>query len=143
MHECTHQYHNTGEQRISIVPASIKSLPHTSSLNNHSSCVIGKYGEAMETIHQTDGQNMTTIDFSPTEASSSNSIVISTRGRTQQFKKYPHFLPTTYFGSHSSSQEGTFIWWTCSLYQGYEKKSSTLLGGCTKLVSRNRHNQGC
>ena len=67
MYDCTHQYNNTGEQRISTVPACIKSLPHMSFVDNHSSCIIGKYGEAMEAVQQTDGQNTTTIDLSPTE----------------------------------------------------------------------------
>ena len=70
------------EQRISTVPASIKSLPHTSFLDNHSSCIIGKYGEGMEAVHQTDGQNTITIELFSTEASSSDSTVISTRSRT-------------------------------------------------------------
>ena len=86
MHDCTHQYNNTEEQRISIVPANIKSLPHTSFLDNHSSCIIGKYGEAMETVHQTDRQKITTIEFIPMEAFSSNAPVLNTRCRTQQFK---------------------------------------------------------
>ena len=86
MHDHTHQYNNMGEQRISIVPATIECLPHMSFLDNHSSCNIGKYEEAMETVHQTDEQNMTTITLSPLEASSSNVIVISTGGRTEWFK---------------------------------------------------------
>ena len=86
MHDCSHQYNNMGEQGISIVPASIKSLPHTSFLDNHSSYIIVKPGEAMENVHETDGQNTTIIDLSPMEASSSDSIFISTRSRTQQFK---------------------------------------------------------
>ena len=78
----THQYNNMTEQRITIVPASIKSLPNSPFLDKHSSCIIGKYGEAMETVHQTDGQNATSIDLSPTGASSSDSTVINTRSRT-------------------------------------------------------------
>ena len=45
---------------------------------HHSSCIIGKYGETMEAVHQTDDQNMSTINLSPAEAFSSNSIIIST-----------------------------------------------------------------
>ena len=55
MYDHTHQYNNTGAQRISTVPASIKSLPHMSFLDNHSACLIGKYGETMKTVHQADG----------------------------------------------------------------------------------------
>ena len=51
MHDHTHQYNNMGEQGISIVPASIKSLPHMSSLDHHSSCIIGKSREGMENVH--------------------------------------------------------------------------------------------
>ena len=40
----------------------------------------------MEAVHQRDGQNMSTINLSPTEAFSSNPLVLTTRGRTQQFK---------------------------------------------------------
>ena len=40
----------------------------------------------MEVVHQTDGQNMTAIELFPTEAFSSNSPVLNTRGGTQQFK---------------------------------------------------------
>ena len=40
----------------------------------------------MEAVHQTDGKTMTTINLSPTEASSSDSTVMSTRSRTQQIK---------------------------------------------------------
>ena len=102
----THQYNNMGEQRISTVPTRIESLPHTSFLENHSSCIIEKSGEAIENVHKTDRQNTATIDLSPTETSSSDAIVISTRSRTQQFKWYPYLLPTTYSGSHPTSQEG-------------------------------------
>ena len=103
------------EQRISIVPASIKSLPHTSFLDNHSLCILGKYGEAMETVHQTDEQSMTTIDLSPTEASSSDSIVIITRSRTQQLNSIHTSYHPVIFDSHSTSQEGAFIQWSCCL----------------------------
>ena len=40
----------------------------------------------MEIIHQTDGQNMTVIELFPIEVFMSNSPVLYTRGRTQQFK---------------------------------------------------------
>ena len=86
MHNHTHQCNNTGEQRISTVPASIKSLPHMSFLDNHSSCIVGKYGEAMEAVHQTYGQNMTAIELFPMEAFSLNSPVLNIGDRTQQFK---------------------------------------------------------
>ena len=52
-----------GEQRVITVPACIKSLPHPSFLDDHSPCIIGKYGEAMEDVHQTDGQTMTSINI--------------------------------------------------------------------------------
>ena len=103
-----HQYDNMEEQRISTVPACSKSLPHTSFLDDHSSCIVGKYGEAMEVVHQIDGQNMSTINLSPTEAFSSDSTVISTWSRTQQSIQHSHLLPTTYSGSHSTSQEWAF-----------------------------------
>ena len=48
MHDPIHQYNIMGELRISIAPASIRSLPHTSFLDHHSSCIIGKPREAME-----------------------------------------------------------------------------------------------
>ena len=48
MHDHTHQYNNMGEQRISNVPAYIKSLPHMSFLDDHSSFIIGKYGEIIK-----------------------------------------------------------------------------------------------
>ena len=67
-----------GEQRISIVPACIKSIPHSLLLDDHSPCIIGKYGEAMEAVHQTDDQNTSTIKLSPIEPFSSNSAIIST-----------------------------------------------------------------
>ena len=86
MHDCTHQYNNMREQRISTVPACVKSVSHMSFLDDHSSSIIGKYGEAVEAVHQTDGQNMAAINLSPTEAFSSNSTVFSTRSRTQQCK---------------------------------------------------------
>ena len=63
----------------------------------------------MEAVHQTDGQNTSTINLSPTEAFSPDSTVICTRSRTQQSKQHSHLLPTTYSGSHSNSQEGTFL----------------------------------
>ena len=40
----------------------------------------------MENVHKADGQNMTVIELSTTEAFSSNSPVLNTRGRVQQFK---------------------------------------------------------
>ena len=86
MHDHTHQYNNMVEKRISTVPASIKSLHHTSFLDNHNSYIVGKSGEAMETVHQIDGQNMTTIELFPTETFSSNSPVLNARSRTQQSK---------------------------------------------------------
>ena len=67
----------------------------------------------MEAVHQTDGQNMTTINLSVMEASSSDSTIISTR--TQQFKYHPHLLSTTYSGSYSTFEEGTFIQQSFSL----------------------------
>ena len=60
MHDCTHQYH-TGKQRISTVPACIESIPHLSLLDDHSSYIIRKYGEAMEIVDQTDDKNMSTL----------------------------------------------------------------------------------
>ena len=65
MHDHTHQNNNMGEQRISIVPASIESLTHMSFLDNHRSCIIGKPGGAMENVHMTDGQNTTTNEHLP------------------------------------------------------------------------------
>ena len=55
----------------------LKAHPLMSFLGNHSSCNIGKYGEAMETVHQTDGQNMSTIELFSTEAFSSNPPVLN------------------------------------------------------------------
>ena len=66
MHDQPHQYNNMGEQRISTIPASIKILPHTSLLDNHSSCIIEKYGDAMEVVHQRDGQDTTVTELFPT-----------------------------------------------------------------------------
>ena len=40
----------------------------------------------MEAVHQTEGQNMAAIALFPKEAFSSNSPVLNTRDRTQQFK---------------------------------------------------------
>ena len=74
-----HHYNVMGEQRISIVPASIKSLPHTSFLDNHSSCIIEKSGETIETVNKTDEQNMKTIELFPTETSSSIPPILNTR----------------------------------------------------------------
>ena len=86
MHDHTCQYNNTGEQSVSTVPACIKILPCPSFLDDHNPCIVGKYGEAMEDVHQTDGHNMTAINLSPMEASSSDSTINSTRSRTQQSK---------------------------------------------------------
>ena len=77
MHDCTHQY-NTGEQRISTVPACIKSIPHPSLLDDNSSCIIGKYGEALKAVHQVDDQNTSTFNLSLMEAFSSDSTIVST-----------------------------------------------------------------
>ena len=77
MHDHPHQY-NMKEQRISTVLACIKSLPYPSLLDDHSSCIIGKYGEAIEAVHQTDDQNMSTINLSPMEPFISDSTIIST-----------------------------------------------------------------
>ena len=38
MHDCTHK-HNMGKQRISIVPACAKCIPHMSLLDDHSTCI--------------------------------------------------------------------------------------------------------
>ena len=86
MHDHTCQYINMGEQRISIVPASIKSLPHMSFLDHHSSCIIGNSRVALENVHKVGGQNMTTIELSSMEAFLSNSSVLNTRSTAQQFK---------------------------------------------------------
>ena len=40
---------------MSTIPTSIESLPHTSFLDHHSSCIFGKFREAMENVHLTDG----------------------------------------------------------------------------------------
>ena len=106
MHDHTHQ-HNTGEQRISTVPACIKSIPNPSLLDDHSSCIIWKYGEAMEAVHQTDDQNTSTINLwkplAPTQLLSAfeaefnnlNSIQTSyqplIQAATQCLKKEPSF----------------------------------------------------
>ena len=70
MHDCTSQYH-TGKQRISIVPVCAKSIHHTSLLDTHSTCIVSKYGETMEVVHQTNDKNMSTITLSTTETISS------------------------------------------------------------------------
>ena len=88
MHDHTHQY-NMGEQRISTVPTSNKSIPHSSLLNDHSSCSTGKYGKAMEAVHQIDNLNMSTINLSPMEAFSSDSAIISSWSRTQHLFRQP------------------------------------------------------
>ena len=77
MHDQTCQYH-MGEQRISTVPACIENICHASLLDDHSSLIIGKHGEAVEAVHQTDDQNMSTINISPMEAFSSDSTIINT-----------------------------------------------------------------
>ena len=50
MHDCTHQY-NMEKQRISIVPACDKSIPHTLFLDDHSTCITRIYGEMVEAVH--------------------------------------------------------------------------------------------
>ena len=107
MHDHTCQYNNMGDQRISIVPASIKSLSLMSFLDNHSSVIIGKPGEAMEYVHKMDGQNTTTIDLFPMEASSSDSIVISTRSRTQSYQ--PLILATNQLLKNESSFDRVLV----------------------------------
>ena len=77
MHDYTHQYY-MGKQRISIVPACIKSIPHLSLLDDHSPCVIRKHGEAMEAVHQTDDMHMSTITLSPMETCSYNLTIVRT-----------------------------------------------------------------
>ena len=37
--------------------------------------------------------------------------------------RYPHILKTTYFGSHSTFKEGTFIWLSLSLYHTCMRRS--------------------
>ena len=77
----------TWENRESVfVPASIKSLPHLLFLDHYSLRIVEKSREAMENVHQTDGQNTTTIELFPTEAFNSNSSVFNTRSRDPQFK---------------------------------------------------------
>ena len=61
MHDCTHQL-NMGEQGINTVPACIKSIPHSSLLDDYSSCIIGTHGETMEAVHQRDDQNTSAIN---------------------------------------------------------------------------------
>ena len=39
-------------------------------------------------------------------------------------------------------KEGTFIWWSLSLYQTYMEKPSTLFGWCTQLAYGNGYDQG-
>ena len=108
MSDCTHKY-NMGEQRISAAPVCIKSLLHISFLDNHSSCIIGKYGEAMETVHQTDGQNTTTINLSPTEASSSDSTVISTRSRINSLNSiHTYYQPLIQAATQLLKKEPSF-----------------------------------
>ena len=52
MHDHTHQYSNhMGESGVSIIPASIESLPQESFLNHYHSCICGKSREAMENVH--------------------------------------------------------------------------------------------
>ena len=64
----------------------LKVYPHMPFLDNHSSCIIGKSEETMETVYKTDGQNTTTIELFPMETFSSNSPVLNNRNRIQQFK---------------------------------------------------------
>ena len=98
-----------GEQGISTVPACIKSISHPSLLDDHSSCIFGKYGEAMEAVHQTDFRTHHLLTFllqnpsAPTqllsalEAELSNLNNIHTsyqpliQTATQLFKKEPSF----------------------------------------------------
>ena len=49
MHDHPSQY-NMGQQRISIVPACTKSIPHTSLLDDHSKCITREYGEQWKLI---------------------------------------------------------------------------------------------
>ena len=66
MHGHTCQYY-MGKQGISVVPTYTKSIPQSSLLDDHSTCFIRKYGEAMETVHQTNSKNMSTIALSTIE----------------------------------------------------------------------------
>ena len=77
MHDYTHQYY-MGKQRISIVPACIKCIAQTPLMDDHSTCIIRKYGEAMEVVHQTNDKNMSTITLSPMETCSYNLTIVRT-----------------------------------------------------------------
>ena len=138
MHDCTHQYHMR-KQRINTVPTCTKSIPHSSLLDDHSSCIIRKYGEAIEVVHQKDDKNTSTINLSSTaptqllsaleaELSNLNSIHISyqplIQAATQLLKKEPSF-----HGIPVSSK--------CM-----RRRLLSFLGGCTQLVNRDIHNQG-
>ena len=69
----------TWENRESILSRPVlKSTPHSSLLDDHSTCITRKYGEAMEVVHQTDDKNTSTINLSSMEAFSANSAIIST-----------------------------------------------------------------
>ena len=96
----TYQY-CMGKQRISIVPACIKSIPHMPFLDDHSTCITRKYGETMEVVYQTDDTHASTIIVSSTEALSSSPTIVRTWRRTQHSKQHLHLLSATDTGSNS------------------------------------------
>ena len=61
-----------GQQRISIVPASAKSISHTSLLDDHSTHITGKYGETMEAVQQANDKDSSIITFFKMEPCSPN-----------------------------------------------------------------------
>ena len=142
MHDHTHWCH-TGEQRISTVPACIKSIPHLSLLDDHSSCITGKYGEAMEAVHQTDDQNTSTINLSPTEAFSSDSAIISTWSRTQHLNIiHTSYQPLIQAATQLLKKEPSFDGIpVSSKHMG--RSLLPFLGDAFSWLKRDSHNQGC
>ena len=68
----------TRENRVSIVPACTKSIPHTSLSDDNSTCITRKYGETIEAAHQKNDKDPLTIALSYMETCTSNAPIVRT-----------------------------------------------------------------
>ena len=141
MHDHTCQYY-MGKQRISIVPACIKSIPHMPLLDDHSTCITRKYVKALEAVDQTNDKNMSTITLSTTKPAAPTQLLSGLEAELNDLNSiYTSYQSLIQAATQLLNREPSFNRIPVS---GKCMKRSLLpfLGGCIQLVNWHSHNKG-
>ena len=92
---------STGELRICTISPSIESLPHTSFMDHHSSCFIGRFRETKEDVYAPEGKITPLTRFPTTDTPGSTIFTLSITSRISKLGQHLYILQT--FHMHSDS----------------------------------------